>query len=327
MKSQRPEYDDMSLLIFHETFRVEEDCFNWLFSIRWSHGFLCPRCEGKKYFKISTRGLYKCQNCNYQVSLTAGTIFHKTKTPLLKWFLLIYRMAVSKTGVSIKEMQRELEIKDYKTAWTMAHKVRKAMSDRDSKYKLAGLIEIDESFWGPSSSGKRGRGAEEKQMFIIAVSIWTDKHGNEKPGFAHAFIADNADADTIENILIRVGMHKNEIEMLISSLRTDGWRSYEAVSKKLNIPQYKTVLKNPKDAIHLLPWTHKLISNVKAVISGPHRGVSKKHFQKYLSEICYRFNRRFWERQAFHRLLYACVTTDTIIRNELMNKRSGELSQ
>ena len=86
-------------------------------------------------------------------------------------------------------------------------------------------------------------------------------------------------------------------------------------------------MKNPKDAINLLPWTHKLIANAKAVLNGPHRGVSKKHLQKYLSEICYRFNRRFWERQAFHRLLYACVITDTITRNELMSKASGEQSQ
>lgn len=327
MESRRPKYIDMSWMSFHKEFKTEEDCVRWLFSTRWPFGFICPRCDGDKYSKISTRGLYKCLSCNYQVSLTAGTIFHKTKTELLKWFMLVFRMATSKTGVSINEMKRELEIRDYKTVWTMAHKVRKAMSDRDSKYKLAGLIEIDESFWGPSSSGKRGRGVEEKQMFIIAVSVWTDKQGNEMPGFAHAFIADNANAKTIENILCRIGISENEIEMLITSLRSDGWRSYEAVSKKLNIPQYRAVLKNPKDAIKLLPWTHKLIANAKAVLSGPHRGVSKKHLQKYLSEICYRFNRRFWERQAFHRLLYACTTTNTITRNQLMNVVTGEQSQ
>lgn len=309
----------MSWIIFHEEFRTEEDCFNWLFNTRWPNGFICPRCNNSKYSKLTTRGLFKCSNCHYQISLTAGTIFHKTKTSLLKWFMLIYRMSTSKTGVSINEMKRELEIKDYKTVWTMAHKVRKAMSDRDSKYKLAGLVEIDESFLGPSSEGKRGRGAKEKQLFIVAVSIWIDEQGNERPGFAHAFIADNAKAETLEKILIRIGLPENEIDLLISALRSDGWRSYESVSKKLEIPQYKAVLTNPKDAMKLLPWTHKLISNAKAVFSGPHRGVSKKHLQNYLSEVCYRFNRRFWEREAFHRLLYACVTTNTITRKEIMN--------
>ena len=84
------------------------------------------------------------------------------------------------------------------------------------------------------------------------------------------------------------------------------------------------VLKDPKDTMKLLPWTHKLIANAKAVIAGPHRGVSKKHLQKYLSEVCYRFNRRFWEREVFHRLLFACASTSTITRNKLINEDCGE---
>lgn len=319
MESNRPKYRDMSWIVFHEEFRNEEDCINWLFSTRWPTGFICPRCYSTKYSKVSTRRLYKCSNCHYQISITAGTIFHKTKTPLLKWFMLIFRMATSKTGVSINEMKRELEIKDYKTVWTMAHKVRKAMSDRDAKYRLAGLVEMDESFWGSSSSGKRGRGTEEKQLFIVAVSIWVDKKCKERPGFAHAFIADNANTETIEKILQRIGTPENEIDLLISALRSDGWRSYESVTNKLDIPHYRAVLINPKDAMNLLPWTHKLISNAKAVFTGPHRGVSRKHLQRYLSEVCYRFNRRFWGREAFHRLLYACVTTNAITRDELMH--------
>nr|CBX27841.1 hypothetical protein N47_C18990 [uncultured Desulfobacterium sp.]CBX28797.1 hypothetical protein N47_L13950 [uncultured Desulfobacterium sp.]CBX29086.1 hypothetical protein N47_J00670 [uncultured Desulfobacterium sp.]CBX30114.1 hypothetical protein N47_D29230 [uncultured Desulfobacterium sp.]CBX30317.1 hypothetical protein N47_D31260 [uncultured Desulfobacterium sp.] len=71
----------------------------------------------------------------------------------------------------------------------------------------------------------------------------------------------------------------------------------------------------------LLPWTHKIIANAKSVFAGPHRGVSKKHLQSYLSEVCYRFNRRFWNKEVFHRLLFACATTTTITRDELMSKK------
>jgi transposase-like protein len=317
-KKLKPKYQDVSWLTFHEEFRKEEDCITWLFKTRWPNGFICPRCNGERYCKISTRGFYKCLDCNYQISITAGTIFHKTRTPLMKWFMLIFRMATSKTGVSINEMKRELEIKDYKTVWTMAHKVRKAMGDRDAKYKLAGLVEIDESLFGSSSSGKRGRGAAGKSLVIVAVSTWIDKNGKERPGFAHAFVVADASADTIEDILKRIGIPKEEIELLIKAIRSDGWRSYQTVAKKLDISHLRAVLKNPEDASKLLPWTHKLISNAKAVLRGPHRGVSQKHLQRYLSEICYRFNRRFWEREAFHRLLYACVMTETITRDELM---------
>jgi transposase-like protein len=257
--------------------------------------------------------------CGKQVSVTAGTIFHKTKTPLLKWFWLIFRMATSKTGVSVAEMQRELEIKDYKTIWTMAHKIRKAMADRDAQYKLAGLVELDESFFGPASEGKRGRGAKGKGLVMVAISFWVDEKGKEHPGFAHAFVVDNALAETIESVLIRLGLPEEEIVPWIDIIRTDGWRSYQTVATDLGLIQYRVVIRDPKDSMKLLPWTHRIIANAKSVFRGPHRGVSKKHLQRYLSEVCYRFNRRFWPKESFHRLLRACVSTSTIIRDDLMS--------
>lgn len=323
----KPKYNDMNLLLFQNQFKNEDDCYNWLFSTRWPNGFCCPNCSNGRYSLISTRRLYKCLKCGYQVSLTAGTIFHKTKTPILKWFWLIFRMSTSKTGVSIAEMQRELDIKDYKTIWTMAHKIRKAMADRDSQYKLAGLIEIDESFFGASSSGKRGRGAEKKEVVIIAVSTWIDKYGEEHPGFAHAFVVNDATAETIESVLKRISIPSDEIMPLVEKIRTDGWRSYQTVANKLGIVHYRVVLRNKEDTKKLLPWTHRVIANAKSVILGPHRGVSAKHLQRYLSEVCYRFNRRFWHKEAFHRLLRACVSTTTITRNELMKISYGEQSQ
>jgi len=318
----KPVYEEMTLLQFQREFRTEKECQEWLFSTRWPEGFLCPRCGQNEYTLLATRHIYMCKTCRYQASLTAGTIFQKTKTPLIKWFWLIYRMATSKTGVSIAEMQRELEIKDYKTIWVMAHKVRKAMSDRDANYKLAGLVEIDESFFGPKRTGKRGRGAQDKILVIVAISTWTDKSGQEKPGFAHAFVAEEASADTIENILRRLGTPDCEIEPLITKIKTDGWRSYQAVAKELGLIHHRAVLKDPKDSMKLLPWTHRLIANAKAVIQGPHHGVSAKHLQKYLSEVCYRFNRRYWGRQTFHRLLTACASTSTTItRDQLMSSK------
>jgi hypothetical protein len=86
----------------------------------------------------------------------------------------------------------------------------------------------------------------------------------------------------------------------------------------MGVVHYRAILNDPKDSTRLLPWTHRLIANAKAVVSGPHRGVSDKHLQRYLSEVCYRFNRRFWPDESFHRLLNACATTSTVTGNELM---------
>lgn len=320
-------YRKMTWLKFQERFRNEEDCYDWLFKSRWPEGFRCPDCGGKEYGKISTRGLLRCKNCRKQISLTAGTIFHKTRVPLLKWFMLLYRMASSKTGVSINEMRRELEIRDYKTVWVMAHKIRKAMSDRDAKYTLSGLVELDESFFEPNSSGKRGRGAENKELVFVAVSAWKDRDGKERPGFAHAFVAEDAGADTIESLLRRLEIPQQELGPLITAIRTDGWISYRTVVDKLGLIHYKAVLRDQKDSMKLLPWTHQIIANTKAVISGPHRGISRKHLQRYLSEVCYRFNRRFWQRETFDRLLAACTSTTTITRDELMKIGNVDLSQ
>lgn len=314
----KPPYEQMNLLRFQDNFSDEPRCLDWLFATRWPKGFECPRCSCREYTLMESRVLYLCSACRYQASVTSGTIFHKSKTPLRKWFWLIYRMATSRTGVSIAEMQRELEIKDYKTIWVMAHKVRKAMADRDGQYRLAGLVEIDESFFGPRTSGKRGRGAQGKSVVIVAVSTWTNSSGEEEPGFAHAFVATDSSPQTVENLLKRVSVPEHEMRPFINKIRSDGWLSYRVASEKLGMAHHRVVLREPKQSMRLLPWTHRLIANAKAVVDGPHRGVSAKHLQRYLSEICYRFNRRFWPQEAFHRLLNACVTTNAVTSKTLM---------
>ncbi len=311
-------YQERSLLDFQKEFTTEEDCAQHLKKMRWSDGFVCPNCGHDKVWYIKTRKVFKCKGCLTMTSLTAGTIFHKTHTPLLKWYWIIYHMAMNKVGVSIAEMQRILEIKEYKTAWLMAHKVRKAMEYRDSRYSLIGLIEMDETFFGPVGT-KRGRGSERKKLVLCAVSFYRDQEGNERPGFAHMSVADDASAVTIEEFLERLGCGRTTQEgrQLLESIRTDGWKSYEKAAKDKDLMHYRVVLRNPRAAGQLLPWIHRVISNAKAVIRGTHRGVSQKHLQAYLSEFCYRFNRRFWEREIFDRLITACVSTETITYSHL----------
>jgi hypothetical protein len=96
---------------------------------------------------------------------------------------------------------------------------------------------------------------------------------------------------------------------------------YGKAGRGINLSHYKVVLRDTKSAGTLLPWVHRVISNPKAVIRGAHRGVSEKHLQSYLSEICYRFNRRFWERELFDRLIKACVSTGSITYSQLIKKK------
>jgi len=223
-------------------------------------------------------------------------------------------------------MQRILEIGQYRTAWLMAHKVRKAMADRDAGYSLAGLVEMDESFFGPKGS-KRGRGSERKSIVLCAVSLYRNRKGEEKPGFAHMQMVNNTSADSIEEFLDRLGcgVITKEGKQLLEAIRSDGWSSYGKATKNKELQHLKVILRDPKAAGRLLPWVHRVISNVKAVIRGTHRGVSEKHLQSYLSEVCYRFNRRFWEKELFDRLVQACISTETLTYKQLTCRSESPL--
>ena len=317
-------YSELSLIDFQKFFSDDESCAKHLAEQRWPDGFACPKCGHKSAWYLAERRLFDCKNCRHQASITAGTIFHKTRVPLLKWYWLIYHMAMDKVGVSVFEMQRLLGIGCYQTAWLMAHKVRTAMAARDERYSLAGLVEMDESFFGPAGK-KQGRGSEHKSVVLCAVSIYCDKKGEEKPGFAHMRIVDNASTETIEDFLERLGCGKKtqEGKQLLETIRSDGWRSYGRAAKNKNLSHCRIVLRDPKAAGKLMPWVHRIIANSKNVIRGTHRGVSEKHLQSYLSEIAYRFNRRFWEKELFDRLIQACVSAETITYEQLVHPDNG----
>jgi len=215
---------------------------------------------------------------------------------------MIFLMGRQKSGVSMLSLQRMLGIKSYKTVWAMGHKIRKAMQDRDAYYKLAGLIEMDDTYIGPQKPGKRGRGAEGKSKVVVAVQT-----GDQKPQFARMQTVEQVSALHIRKM---VGESMGKVQ----SIRTDGWPSYRI----LGDAHRPVVVGEGKNARTLLPWVHTLIANLKGNVRGVYHGVSDKHLSRYLAEFCYRFNRRFWESQMFDRMLSACVSTTTITYSELL---------
>jgi len=151
-------------------FNTESCCILHLERIRWPRGLECLNCKSKRVMKFQAKGktgkersLYECVDCRYQYSVTVGTMFHDSHLPLVKWFLAIYMICSAKKGVSAKQLQRELEIGSYKTAWYMAHRIRLAMHD-DPQFcrKYAGVVEIDETYIGGKRSGPRGRALSNK---------------------------------------------------------------------------------------------------------------------------------------------------------------------
>lgn len=293
----------LSLLEFQKKFNDEESCQEYLFNLRWEGGFKCPKCQHDSYSYISTRKLYQCKSCKYQASLTAGTVMHRTRTSLKIWFWVIYLIARDKRGHSALSISKSLEISYWK-AWTMVHKIRNAMSQRDAEYQLCSLVEIDDAYFcGPDENGKRGRGSS-KAKVIVAVS--TSNEG--KPKFATMHVVKELTQDSVHDFASQKIAEG-------ANIKSDGLNIYS----KLTSRGYSHIPKVTKgtDSCDFLPWVHTLISNAKAFIEGTYHGLDRKHLQAYLDEFCYRFNRRFWENQLFGRLLNACLAAETKTFTEL----------
>ncbi len=145
-----------TLLEFADQFPDEEACWRYLQAVRWSGGFHCPRCEGAEASYLSARRLFQCTSCRYQTSVTARTLFHGTRTPLRKWFLAIFFFARHKQSISALQLQRDVGLGSYQTAWAMLHKLRSALGRRPGQL-LKGTVEADEAFvGGPGTGGKPG---------------------------------------------------------------------------------------------------------------------------------------------------------------------------
>jgi transposase-like protein len=296
--------EPINLVEFQSRFATEEACQDHLFRMRWPDGYRCPRCGHSHAYNLPKRRLYQCKGCGYQASLTAGTIFHKTRIPLRKWFWLVFLMSRQKSGISMLSMQRMLGIRCYKTVWVMGHKVRKAMADRDACYKLAGMIEMDDAYFGAPKVGKRGRGAAGKAKVVVAV-----ENRGDKPGFATMCQVERVSGEEIHQS--RRGHLKPGC-----TVRTDGWKAYRVFDSTQSTHE-PTIIGQGRNAVNALPWVHTLLANIKGNIRGVYHGVNPKHLNLYLPEFCYRFNRRFWESQLFDRLLTACLNTSTTTLSEL----------
>jgi hypothetical protein len=148
-------------------FSNEEDCRQYLFKLRWPEGFVCPRCGGRRAWKMS-RGLWLCGGCRLQVSVTTGTVFQDSHLPLTTWFRAMWYITSQKNGVSALGLQKSLGLGSYKTAWALLHKLRRAMV-RPGRDRLQGTIEVDETYWGSEEEGVVGRLTEDKALIIVAA--------------------------------------------------------------------------------------------------------------------------------------------------------------
>jgi transposase-like protein len=225
--------------------------------------------------------------------VTAGTLFHSTNLPLVKWFWAIYLVAADKGGISALRLSKHIGV-SWPTAHNILRKIRAAMAHRDSMYYLINeLIELDDAYIGGKRPGKKGRGAKGKKPIVVAV-----ERKGDKAGFAAMEVVESVSSKEISQFLDR---HVKKGQQV----RTDAFPAMNIIDRRY---QHEKKVTPPKESTSWLPLVHIVIGNLKKLLNGTYHGVSHKYLQEYLDEFCYRFNRRFWEFELPLRLLNACIS-------------------
>jgi len=291
----------LSMTAFLQQYGTEAKCYRALYRMRWPQGFRCPACGSRprSHFRRAERVYYQCRTCRHQTTLTSGTLFAASKLPLTKWFLAMHLLTASKTNLAALELMRQLDV-CYTTAWAIKHKIMQAMTEREESRQLHGFVQIDDAYLGGErNGGKPGRGSENKQPFVIAVS--TDAT-LEHPTFAVIEPVRSFDNDSLRDWAARRLAPEAEAY-------TDGLGCFRRI-EEAGHAHTVLVTGGGRAATQAqgARWVNVLLGNVKRAISGCYHAIRQaKYARRYLAEAAYRFNRRFHLAAMLPRLLRAMV--------------------
>ena len=268
-----------SLITFQRRFTDENACAEYLASIRWPAGFCCPACGHDRAWRLETKAwTYECRRCRRQTSVRAGTVMHGSKLPLQIWFWAAYLMATHSNGISALQVWKQLGLGSYKSAWLLCAKLRRAMVD-PTRNPLSGLVEIYESTINHRTkedpvAGGRGRSHDGKLLLAGAVESKGMAPGRLRLAAIDDFSASSLHAFVKANVAAG------------ATAKTDGWPAYPGLPTARHEPHVIGTM-----AAHLvLPWVHRVFSNLKTWALGVYHGLRAKHLQAYLDEFVLRLH-------------------------------------
>ncbi len=292
----------------------------------WGSGFVCPSCgEPGEAFRGS-RGRWICRHCRHQCTVTAGTVFEKTRTPLRSWLAAVWYITNQKQGVTALGLQRVLGLGSYQTAWAMLHRLRRAMI-RPGRERLHGVVEVDESFIGRSPPNKV-RDTKQKQQLankreaqrsivMIAVEIKQPK------GFGRIRL--QRVTDKSETAVLPFVLESIEPGSII---RTDGSEAYRKLARH-GYRREKTVMLGANDPAHVtMPGVHRVAALLKRWLLGTHQGaVQPKQLDYYLDEYTFRFNRRTSRSRGllFYRMLQQALLTEPVTYAQIAGNQKHKM--
>ena len=274
-------FKGINAIDFGKQFKTNADCYQYLLKIKWGKGYQCSRCGCRESYKGRTYYYSRCRSCGYDESVTANTVFHGIKMPILKAFYMVFRLTAKKKGMSTVELGAEVGVQQ-KTAWLFKRKVQAVMK-KDSNEKLNGNVEVDETLIGGYSTDK-GRSTKTKDALFVAVEILKDgRTGNIALQQIESFKADELKYAIKDNISAE------------AQIKTDAFHSYKKLAKEMkNI--HIEYSKNGSSMLEL----HKQIMQFKNWLRGTHHKCASEYLFAYTDEYEYRFNRRNMRKWLFN---------------------------
>jgi transposase-like protein len=301
---------------FMDWFASEEACQRYLERLRWPQGFVCSSCGAIAEPYRASRARLMCRHCRHQASVTAGTVFDKTRTPLRTWLAAAWYLTNQKQGVSALGLQRVLGIGSYETAWALLHRLRRAMV-RPDRTPLRGCVEVDETYLAitdrqtPVSTAPRKSNTAQTLVGIAVERL-------DPKGFGRIRLR-RLPRDSQEYVVPFI----QDAVAPGAQVHTDGSAAYRPLTERGYDHRPTVLLGSPKQRAHeLLPGVHRVAALLQRWILGTHHGaIQPGHLEDYLDEFVFRFNRRSSRSRGllFYRLLQQAVTTDPVIYQNIIH--------
>lgn len=277
----------MTLPEVNSLYSTDDRCRELLERLRWPEGVICPRCKDKRISRLKDYARYECVGCEYQFTVTSGTVFHDSHLPLPIWFIAVLLLCEAKKGMSAHQLKRTiwgLNKGSYKTAWYLCHRIRAAMKEVD-RPMLDGTVEMDETYVGGRERGK-GKGwnrPDNNKEIVIGL--------RQRGGELRFFHAEDVKSGTLAQFI------KENVSTDVDVMVTDEYPGYPKAMIAAGIKggQHKTIRHKAKVYVDGDVHTNTVesaFSLLKRGIMGTWHKISAKHLPAYLEEMTFRFNRR-----------------------------------
>jgi transposase-like protein len=295
----------MNLVDINTLFGTEDKCRELLVRLRFPEGPRCLRCKAPAVELETEKQLFYCKDCDYQFSVTSGTVFNDSHLPLAKWFLTTHLLCEAKKGMSACQVQRTVGM-SYKTAWYLCHRIRSAMVETQ-KAMLDGKVEIDETYIG--GKARRGLPRTEKQV-VIGI--------RQRNGELRLIHVNEATSEAIRKVMAE--NISEDVEVLLTDESSIYPFAFTVDQKKL----HKTICHSKEYVVGDVHTNtvESAFSLLKRGIVGTWHKVSAKHLPAYLEEMSFRFNRRK-NPDLFLNTLRHMVTAPTLTFQKLTKEKAA----